>query len=245
MWGDLMKELCSHCGCVFTRNGFRLLSTAAWGRSLSALQAWGDDGTACFELAALHMPVLLRGSCLLLQWFVAGHKPAAGMSLAEGMRNGLSSLLKACGWWHLLLCCFLFGKWVICEWTDDTVRREWDPQSHTGRSGMRWSRECSDENEELAERVHGEISHGWGQLQVRTDRGAAAGVSYLSSILLLISSHMHRERVAKPDVPKLEPGGVVSVLAGAGKGDNSLRIARLMGCFFAINNQWPLRVGGT
>lgn len=130
MRGDTMKELCSHCGCVFTRNGFRLLSTAAWGRSLSALQAWGDDGTACFELAALHMPVLLRGSCLLLQWFVAGHKPAAGMSLAEGMRNGLSSLLKACGWWHLLLCCFLFGKWVICEWTDDTVRREWDPQSH-------------------------------------------------------------------------------------------------------------------
>lgn len=63
------------------------------------------------------------------------------------------------------------------------------------------------------------------------DRGAAVGISYLSSVLLLVSSHMHKERVAKPDVPTLEPGEVVSVLAEAGKGDNSLRIARLMGCF--------------
>lgn len=77
------------------------------------------------------------------------------------------------------------------------------------------------------------------------DRGAAVGDSYLSSILLLVSSHMNRERMAKPDVPTLEPGEVVSVLAEAGKGDNSLRIARLMGCFFAIHNQWPLRLGGT
>lgn len=42
--------------------------------------------------------------------------------------------------------------------------------------------------------------------------------------------------MAKPDVPKLEPGGVVSILAGAEKGDKSLNIARLMDCLFAINS---------
>ena len=43
--------------------------------------------------------------------------------------------------------------------------------------------------------------------------------------------------MAKPDVPKLGPGQVVFILAGAGKGDKSLSIARLMDCLFAINSQ--------
>lgn len=44
--------------------------------------------------------------------------------------------------------------------------------------------------------------------------------------------------MAKPDVPRPEPGGVVSLLAGAGKGDKSLNIARLMGCLFAIRSSF-------
>lgn len=72
-------------------------------------------------------------------------------------------------------------------------------------------------------------------------RGATAGVSYLSSIFLLVSPSrdvlLYRRRVAKPDVPKPGPRGVVFILAGAGKGDKSLSIARLMDCLFAINSQ--------
>lgn len=51
--------------------------------------------------------------------------------------------------------------------------------------------------------------------------------------------------MAKPDVLKLRPGGVVFILAGAGKHDKSLSIARLMSCVSPINSQEPLRHGGT